>query len=160
MRADYRFNRPVAVTPSRFLVFGDGSIDLLGIPERGASYAIPQENVTGSNYLLLTSSALAGRLAKNIRINGESTPHPIVLAKIPVTVILYSDVSPGYAFDMSMEQLQNLDLIMLDGNTLDPLVPRSAWIVSLMVLSQRDTSVPRVRDVNTLTGITKRLRIQ
>lgn len=159
----------------------NGPIDLFGIPETGGSYDVigpgadPNNptytlfpgtaNMTGSNYLLLTSASLAGRLAKNIRINGETTPHPIVLAKIPITVnpggiILYSDVSPGYAFDMSLEQLQNIDLIMLDGTTLTPLIPRSPWSVSLMVLSQRETSVPRIRDVPTLNGIAKRLRIQ
>lgn len=121
-------------------------------------------NATGSNYLLLTSQSLAGRLSKNIRINGETTPHPIVLAKIPVTcdpggVIAYQDASPGYCFDMGMEQLQHIDLLLLDGDTLKPLPVNSPWSVSLMVLSQRETSVPRIRNVTTKTGTAKRLRV-
>lgn len=167
-------NGGTSLIPSTTMVIGkDGPYSIFGMnaPDTikyGGSllpYHFPgQVNVTGSNYLLLTSSALAGRLAKNIRINGETTAHPLVLAKIPVSVnpgsiILYTDASPGYCFDMGMEQLQHIDLILLSGDDLKPVVPKSPWSVSLMVLSQRDTSVPRIRDVPTKNGTAKRLRV-
>lgn len=138
-----------------------GSFRLL----RNVPYEFPgQVNVTGANYLLLASNSIAGRVSKNIRINGQSTPHPLVLAKIPVTVnpgsvVLYTDSSPGYCFDVGMEQLQNIDLLLLSGDDLKPIVPKSPWSLSLMVLSQRETSVPRIRDVETRAGTAKRLRM-
>lgn len=149
-----------------------GPVNMFGLSEpsviaitKDATDLPGQVNVTGSNYALLTSAALAGRLSKNIRINGETTPHPVVLAKIPVTVnpgtvVLYNDSSPGYCFDMSMETLQNIDLMLLNGDDFTPLNIKSPWAVSLMVLSQRETSVPRIRDTPTRNGTAKRLRVE
>lgn len=121
-------------------------------------------NIAGPNYLLLTSRAIAPRVNKNVRINGSSTPSPTILAKIPVPVnfgdvILYEDHNPGYAFDMGLENLQNVDLTLLDGDTLLPITIDNSWSVTLMALTQRETSVPRNRAVETPTGTAKRLRV-
>jgi hypothetical protein len=105
-------------------------------------------NITGPNYLYVTTS-FGGRISRNIRVNGGSTPEAPAIAKIPVTVnpyglITYTDPSGSYAFDMSNGQVQNLKVGLMFGHTLQKVrMNGSPWSLVLHVLTQRDTTVSR-----------------
>lgn len=146
-------------------LFGLGGPETLTITPDGTS--IPGIlNVSGPNYFLLTSRAIASRIHANVRVNGTHSPNPLILAKIPNTVnpggvLLYTDPSPGYAFDMNLDQLTTIDLQLLRGDTLQPVEFKAPWSVTLAVLTQRDTTIARNRDVPQKSGNNaKRIRVR
>lgn len=166
---------PTHLTGDTLTVGAKGPAHVFGLDARSSPFALGPAfrffplplNVTGPNYLLLTSRALAGRMSRSMRINGETTPSPSILAKIPNTVnpggvIFYNDFTPGYCFDMGLDQLQNIDLMLLDGHSQLPVAIKGVWSVTLMVLSERDTAVPRNRHVDTGRSSTsaKRIRVR
>lgn len=121
-------------------------------------------NLTGPNYLYLVSSALGGRVSRNLRVNGGAALEPLVLAAIPVTVnpwgvVIYQDPTTEYAFDFSMGQVQKVDLALVFGHTGQTVnMNGSPWSVTFQVLTQRDTSV--ARNVKTDLVGNKRLRVK
>lgn len=124
-------------------------------------------NITGPNYLLVTSS-FAGRISRCIRVNGGSTAEVPALAKIPVTVnpyglITYNDPNGSYAFDMSMAQVQQVKIGLVYGHTMQKVQMNGApWSLVLQVLTQRDTSAAR-RVIDSGEGVNsgqKRLRVK
>lgn len=134
-----------ATHPGMWLGFDAGEVRS---DDSGVLVAPHTANITGPNYLLLTTS-FGGRIAKNIRINGGSTPEAPAFAKIPVTVnpyglITFTDPSDGYAFDMSMGQVQQLRVELLFGHTLQKVEMNGApWSLVLLVLTQRGTTATR-----------------
>lgn len=109
-------------------------------------------NVAGPNALYIVSNALSGRISRNVRCNGSSTPNPPVVAKVPVNcnfgqVIVYTDPNPAPCFDMSMGLISRLDFQIIHADTLTPLQLNGVpWSITVQVLTQRDTSVTRARD--------------
>lgn len=114
----------------------------------GVLVASHTANITGPNYLYLVTS-FGGRISRNIRVNGGSTPEAPAFAKIPVTVnpyglITYTDPNGSYAFDMSNGEVQSIRLGLMYGHTLQKVqMNGSPWSLVMQVLTQRDTSVPR-----------------
>ncbi len=71
-------------------------------------------NLSGPNYLLLVGS-IGSRIAKNVRVNGQTSINPAVVAKIavnsnPFGLIDYVDPSETYDFDFSDGTLQSVSL--------------------------------------------------
>lgn len=103
-------------------------------------------SVTGPNYLILTGSP-AGRISKNMRVNGSSSIEPAILAKIPVSVnpwgvVHYVDPTEAHAFDMSEGLLQQISLGLQFGDSRHPVHLNGApWSITLQVLTERSTSV-------------------
>jgi hypothetical protein len=134
-----------STSPRLWLGFNAGEIRS---DDSGVLVAPNTANVTGPNYLLVGTS-FGGRIAKNIRVNGGSTAEAPAFAKIPVTVnpyglITFTDPNGGYAFDMSMGQVQQLSVELMFGHTLQKVEMNGApWSLVLMVLTQRATTVTR-----------------
>lgn len=117
----------------------------------GSLYEVHTElvNLTGPNYLQLFSN-LGNQLSNKLLVNGSSTSSPPVIARIPVNagpfeIITYKDPNPGYLFDTSLSQLQNVQLsLRLGRDENHPLaLNNQPWSVVLMVLSQRETTAGR-----------------
>lgn len=171
----YGFMYVPANTPG-VLHFEEGHLcDILGWPRQAVPFAATPANtyalrapgvaqLSGPNCLYLVSNAISGRISRNVRCNGNSTPNPPLVASIPVDVnfgqvICYRDPNPAPCFDMGMDQLTTLDLQLLDCYTLLPVQLNGApWTVVLQVLTQRDTSVARTQQ-NDRTG-NKRIRVR
>lgn len=126
-------------------------------------FATAAPQLAGPNSLYLASDALGGRVSRNVRFNGSSSPNPPVIANVPVDVnvgevICYRDPNPAPCFDVSMDMISRLDFYLLDGNTLQEVDMQGApWNVTLQVLTQRDTSVTRFQAQEVGR---KRLRVQ
>lgn len=138
-------------------------------PSGGTMWSPNSVNLTGNNFLFVTSATLGSRIASAIRTNGSLTPNPNIIGKIPITVnpgsvLCFTDPTALYAFDAGLDLIQQIDVGLLDPITHQAVDMQGVpWSVTLQFLVQRDTSATRLlapADYNASFGSQKRIRVQ
>lgn len=150
--------------PRIWMGFGPGA----NVSSSGGVLTAPATaSITGPNYIYLTTS-FGGRLSRNIRVNGNSSIDPTTIAKIPVTVnpwglITYTDPTASYAFDMSLGQVQNVEMGLQFGHTSQAVDMNGApWSIVLQILTQRENTASRrmVGEMKAGQTSNKRIRVR
>lgn len=119
--------------------------------------------ITGPNYLLLNSN-VGNRINQNIRVNGMTTWHPPVIAKIPVDankweVIQYDCPDTEYYFDFGDDTCQTLEFWFTWGDLKMPTqldFNKQGFSLTLGLLTQKTTKVIGSTDLN---NTSKRIRV-